>query len=112
MGMLSRALMETIVSANAAYHDPERISLIYPEGRFQIDISGMQETMSGGTERLCRAQLQLTTPYGFNAARGIEYSVIQDNAGAQSFAWSSARNSLEGLNIAVMGPFCKSEPVH
>jgi hypothetical protein len=102
--------MGTIVAANAAYHDPERISLIYPEGRFQIDISGMQETMSDDTERLCRAQLQLTTPYGFNATRVIEYSVIQDNTGAQSFAWSSARSNLEELNVTVMGPFCKSEP--
>jgi hypothetical protein len=104
--------MESIVAANAAYHDPERIGLIYPEGRFQIGISRVQETMSVGAERLCRALLELTTPHGFNAARMIEYSVIQDDAGAQSFAWGGARKNLEELNVAIMGPFCKAEPAH
>ena len=112
MGALSRTLMESIVAANAAYHDPERIGLIYPEGRFQIGISGVQETTSVRFERLCRASLELATPHGFNAARMIEYSVIQDDAGAQSFAWGGARKNLEELNAVVMGPFCKAEPVH
>ena len=111
MSTLSRTLMETIVAANASYHDLERIGLIYPEGRFQIDISAVQETMSLGAERLCRASLQLATPHGFNAVRVIEYSVIQDDTGAQRFAWSGARSNLEELNLMLMGPFCKAEPV-
>jgi hypothetical protein len=108
IGALSRTLMETIIAANAAYHDPERIGLVYPEGRFQIGLSGVQETLSFGAERLCRASLELTTPYGFQAARIIEYRVIQNDDGAKSFAWLRARDNLEELNGSVMGPFCKA----
>jgi len=111
MGALSRTLMKSILTANAAYHDPERISLVYPEGRFQIGLSGMQETMSFGTERLCRASLALATPHGIDAARIIEYRVIQSSAGVRSFAWLRARDNLEELNNAVMGLLCKAESV-
>ena len=109
MGALSRTLMKSILAANAAYHDPERISLVYPEGRFQIELSGVQETMSFGTERLWRASIALTTPPGFDAARTIEYRVIQSSAGARSFAWLRARDNLEELNSSVMGSLCKAE---
>src|SRR5215210_2941224 len=55
IGVLSRILMEKVITANAAYHDPERIDLVYPQGQFRVDISRVQEMISSRSARLCRA---------------------------------------------------------
>ena len=109
MGVLSRILMEKSITANAAYHDPERIDLVYPQGQFRVDISVVQEMISSRSARLCRAIIELRTPQGFNAARPVEYNVIKSDDGARSFAWLRAQDDIEELNRAIMGPFCRAE---
>jgi hypothetical protein len=111
MAALSRTLMQTVISGNVAHHDAERIAFVYPDGRFRIAISGVQETMSLGAERVCRASVGLTTPNGFKALRNIEYRIVQNENSAKEFFWLRAQDDVGDLNLAVMGPFCKSVAV-